>query len=95
MTKSELIRRLDILSKAIYETPGGGAGCCLHIVLDDGNFEREHVEWCLENAKHGICAEVATLLLYLTEEGREIAVGQGCLNFLAVKESQILISEEN
>lgn len=89
-TKSELIRRLDVLVKAIYETPEGGCGCCLHIVLDDGNFETEHVLWCLRNAKHGICKEVAELLLMLTEEGREVAVGLGRLNFLAVKESQIL-----
>lgn len=89
-TKSELIRRLDVLTRAIYETPEGGTGCCLHIVLDDGNFEKEHVEWCLNHAEHGICREVAELLLKLTEEGRELAVGYGVINFLAVKESQIL-----
>jgi hypothetical protein len=88
-TKSEFIRRLDVLARAIYETPEGGCGCCLHIVLDDGNFERHHVEYCLENAEHGICREVAEMLLKLTEEGRELAVGHGVINFLAVKESQI------
>jgi hypothetical protein len=89
MTKSELIRRLDVLVKAIYETPAGGCGCCLHIVLDDGNWERHHVEWCLEHAEHGICKEVAELLLKLTDEGREIAVGHYPINILGVKESQI------
>ena len=94
MIKSELICRLDVLARAIYETPEGGCGCCLHIVLDDGNFEKEHVQWCLEHAKHGVCKEVAELLLCLTEEGRELAVGHGFLNFLAVKEDQILLPDE-
>ena len=89
MIKSELIRRLDVLVKAIYDTPEGGCGCCLHIVLDDGNFEEDDVRYCLENAKHGICREVAELLLMLTDEGRETAVGLGCINFLAVKEKDI------
>ena len=94
MTKSDLIQRLDVLARAIYETPGGGCGCCLHVVLDDGNYERQHVQWCLDNAKHGVCQEVAELLLHLTEEGREIAVGLGCINFLAVKESQIILDKQ-
>jgi hypothetical protein len=89
MTKSELIRRLDVLVKAIYETPEGGCGCCLHIILDDGNVRESDVLFCLENAKHGICREVAELLLLLTEEGRETALGLGCINFLAVKSAQI------
>lgn len=25
-----------------------GAGCCLHIVLADGNLERSHIVWCLQ-----------------------------------------------
>lgn len=89
MTKSSLIRRLDVLVKAIYETPEGGCGCCLHIVLDDGNVDNNDIEYCIENARHGICKEVGELLLHLTLEGREIALGYGFINFLAVKESQI------
>ena len=90
-TKSELIRRLDVLVKAIYETPEGGCGCCLHIVLDDGNFQQDNVEWCLRHAEHGICREVAELLLHLTEEGRQIAVGLGGIFILSVKEDQIIL----
>lgn len=89
MTKSDFIRRLDVLVKAIYETPEGGCGCCLHVVLDDCNFEREHVQWCLDNAEHGICKEVAEMLLKLTEEGRQVAVGYRFINILGVKEDQI------
>jgi hypothetical protein len=91
-TKSEFIRRLDVLIKAIYDTPEGGCGCCLHIVLDDGNVKEYHVRYCLENAEHGICKEVAEMLLRLTEEGREVAFGDRFINILSVKENQILDS---
>jgi hypothetical protein len=33
-----------------YQRDGNGAGGNLHIVLDDGNVERSHVEFCLERA---------------------------------------------
>jgi len=36
------------LIREIYKTyPSGGA---LHIVLDDGNTEDEHIQWCIDNA---------------------------------------------
>lgn len=89
MTKSDFVRRLDVLIKAIYETPEGGVGCCLHVVLDDSNWEREHVQWCFDNAKHGICKEVAEMLLKINDEGRELALDHGFINVLAVKENQI------
>ena len=92
--KSALICRLDVLARAIYETPEGGTGCCLHVVLDDGNFERRHVEYCLSYAKHGVCREVAELLLHLTDKGREQAVGDRFLNFLGVQESEIQLDTQ-
>ena len=76
--KSEKIARLRVLVKAIYETPEGGCGCCLHICLDDGNLRNSDMEWCLENSvKHGICKEVAELLLEVadTEEARAEILG--------------------
>lgn len=24
---------------AVYDGPSGGAGCCLHVVIDDGNWD--------------------------------------------------------
>lgn len=72
---SEKTARLRVLVRAIYETPGGGCGCCLHICLDDGNLRNSDIIWCLENSvKHGICKEVAELLLEVadTEEKREL-----------------------
>lgn len=41
------------------------AGCCLHIVLDDGNIKLSDVEFCMGYAKakeHKECFELAALL---------------------------------
>ena len=34
------------LIREYYEIPGNGAGGNLHIVLDDGNIESGHIEFC-------------------------------------------------
>lgn len=71
--RSEKLARLAVLVRAIYETPEGGGGCCLHICLDDGNLRNSDIDWCLVNSvKHGTCRDVAYLLLELadTEEKR-------------------------
>lgn len=41
------------LIRAIYARDDGLAGCCLHVVLDDGNYDC--VDWCLE--RDDICDE--------------------------------------
>lgn len=50
---------------------GGGN---LHIVLEDGNLEDHHIEWCIQNAldeMDGDAAIIGNWLLKLTEEERE------------------------
>lgn len=48
-------------------------GCCLHIVLDDGNVHDGHVNFChglaLEK-KHADCLELATLLQQMSRRQR-------------------------
>lgn len=39
------------LVKVYYAKPGNGTGGSLHIVLEDGNVETSHVQWCLERAQ--------------------------------------------
>lgn len=39
------------LVEAYYDKPNNGAGGNLHIVLDDGNVEDSHVEFCLNQAR--------------------------------------------
>lgn len=43
-----------------------GAGCCLHVVLDDGNVETDSVRWCGQWATsqgHRGCGALADVLL--------------------------------
>lgn len=46
-------------------------GCCWHIVVEDGNLRKHHIEWCAEYAErqevddpgaHATCLELARLL---------------------------------
>ena len=43
----------EVLSivKAYYSKPNNGVGGSLHIVLEDGNIETHHIEFCKENAR--------------------------------------------
>jgi len=57
-----------------YYEAGNPCGGALHIVLDDGNVERSHVEWCLAYAKEigdADAFELAQDLLELTDAQRE------------------------
>lgn len=38
---------IELICKIYEKYPSGGA---LHIVLDDDNVERHHIEWCLKEA---------------------------------------------
>lgn len=55
------------LVHALYERHS--AGCCLHIVLDDGNLEDSSVEFCEGFAReqgHAECQRLARLLGQMT-----------------------------
>lgn len=54
------------------------AGCCLHIVTDDGNIQDKHVDHCVEYAEkmgHRQCHELARLLQSMSVEERAQALG--------------------
>lgn len=58
---------------AIYNKPGGGAGCCLHVLLDDCNTENGFAEFCAEWAigqGHADCWAVAVKLASMTRTQR-------------------------
>jgi len=62
------------MARDYYKLPGNGCGGSLHIVLDDGNLETEHVQFSLDwaeehNDPKGI--ELAKALLELTEDQRD------------------------
>jgi len=59
------------LVAALYKR--NGVGCCLHIVLDDGNVEDHQVEFCIEQAKkqkHENCQFLGELLLKMSQTQR-------------------------
>lgn len=61
------------LVRAVYSQPWGGVGCCLHVVLDDGNYEDSIVAFCYETAvkaEHRKCIDAASMLLKMSKTQR-------------------------
>jgi len=71
--------QLKPLVRALYER--SCVGCCLHIVLDDGNVTDGDVDFCVEVAKergHRDCLELAQLLRHMTRTQRHKLYGYRC-----------------
>lgn len=69
---------LKAMIQAYYQMEGNSTGGSLHIVLDDGNYERHHVEFCLQWAKDRDDPDGVMLaghLLLLTDEERRVLLG--------------------
>ena len=43
------------LARQIYRMPEGRCGGPLHIVLDDGNIETKHIQWCVDYINSDEC----------------------------------------
>lgn len=57
----------------VYARPGGGAGCCLHLVTEDGNVDDGSVAYCQSEAAeagHADCEEALGLLAQMKRTGR-------------------------
>jgi len=68
------IRDALMLCKKFYSIPGNECGGSLHIVLDDGNLEDDHVLFCVRYAQENddpLGFLVAKVLLALSEPDRE------------------------
>ena len=67
------------LARKIYSLPEGACGGPLHIVLDDGNTEETHIQWCLEHLNDSewsdemisLCKKLGELMLEMTSTERE------------------------
>ena len=62
------------LLRELYASPGGGVGCCLHVVVQNGNVEDAFVEACAQQAaerNHPRCVELAAVLARMTKTQRE------------------------
>lgn len=53
-----------------YALPGNGAGGGLHIVLDDGNYERGNVQYCIDRASDEETRQLGLVLLMLSNSQR-------------------------
>lgn len=57
--------RAHALSDKIHSSPDGVTGCCLHLVLDDGNVDDGFILSCRNDALHAghsNCVECATIM---------------------------------
>ena len=64
------------LVRELYER--NAAGGCLHIVLDDGNVEDDHVQFCIKHADENECPRcyaLGLILLTMTRDQRH-ALGE-------------------
>lgn len=74
MSEAALTRCADLLDR-IYARHA--AGCCLHIVTDDGNVRDSDIAFCLNVARehgHADCIEAAELLATFSKTRRRKVV---------------------
>lgn len=67
MTVPELVQEAN----ALYRR--SATGCCLHIVLDDGNANDKDVEFCIDQAeamRHPDCLALAKKIILLSKTQR-------------------------
>lgn len=62
------------LIAAVYAKRGGEAGCCLHVVTDDGNYDNAEfvLHWANEKeaeepGQHVDCVKAAELMVQMTQ----------------------------
>ena len=61
---------------AIYGSESGGAGCCLHVALDDGNLDDGSLAWLAEQELCDPCAECLDVLRKQSITARKKAVSR-------------------
>lgn len=75
LTVPEVIQEVE----ALYRR--SAVGCCLHVVLDDGNVDDSHVQFCIEQAVesgHLECEALARKLWTMTKtQRRKLGLGGG------------------
>lgn len=67
----------------IYAQPGGSAGCCWHIFLDDHNLDDDSVAFCVgraAEASHPICVALGPFVLRMSATQRAKLVHGGYHN---------------
>lgn len=78
MTSNDLDKLKPILPDLVryyYEDAGNGCGGTLHIVLDDGNTEFDHIEYCRKECEENgdsLGQLICDILFCFTDEEREL-----------------------
>jgi len=65
-----ILPEVSPLIEAYYALPGNGAGGELHIVLDDGNYQRSSVNFCIDRARKQETRWLGCVLLMLSNSQR-------------------------
>ncbi len=74
MNSSEMTLAIESVRKIYLRH---SAGCCLHILLEDGNVEDHHVEFCAKEAQkagHSDCIDCCEALYIIGEYSRYLIV---------------------
>ena len=84
---SEDIEKINLLVEILYGDLRECCGGLLHIVLDDGNLEDDHILWCISECDKRenwdrqdrlLCKRIANEMLGLTLEQRRLWYQQSC-----------------
>jgi hypothetical protein len=70
LTQEEM-QRAEELRLVIYPDGGFSAGCCWHVVLDDGNYGDDMVTGTYPDPNHAACVEIKPLLTRMSKTQRE------------------------
>lgn len=62
--------QVRMLIDAYYALPGNGCGGELHVVLDDGNYERDSIRFCIASAARVESRWLGHVLLMLSGSQR-------------------------
>lgn len=76
VTEAERLEAIDLVG-AVYRNPTGGAGCCLHCVLDDGNDTDAFLASYGDDVVHDNCRRLLTLLRKMKQTQRRKIIAQG------------------
>lgn len=66
------------LIRELYRAPTGGAGCCLHVIIDDGNTGDGFLDAAelerIRDVGHPLCVRLAEMLAAMSTTQRRKAI---------------------
>lgn len=79
--KFEEMNNLFRLCRAFYLLPDCGAGGPLHILLDDRNYDRHSIEFCIKECKKNLESMSSRLGLLICNELLRLSLEERCIFF--------------